>query len=114
MGLLIDFAEKLFGVLLNTKDRAIFREALNYFSERERAKVYAYGFLSCTLAFLDLFGVTLLGLLGSLSVSTLTSNKPGAFVSEILMFIGIENSSIQVQVAILALGACTILILKTF
>jgi ABC-type multidrug transport system fused ATPase/permease subunit len=65
------------------------------------------------LSLLDLFGVILLGVVGTLSVSGIQSTPPSGTVSELLTLMNLDGKSFQTQVALLAVIAACILITRT-
>jgi ATP-binding cassette subfamily C protein len=65
------------------------------------------------LAFLDLIGVALLGVIGALSVYGIQSKNPGSRISDLLDWANLENLTFQKQVAVLGCIAALILIMKT-
>jgi len=65
------------------------------------------------LSLLDLIGVALLGLVGTLSVSGIQSVPPSGTVANFLTLLHIEDLSFQSQVALLALLAALALITRT-
>jgi len=65
------------------------------------------------LSLLDLIGVALLGLVGTLSVSGIQSVPPSGTVANFLILLHMEDLSFQSQVAILALLAALALITRT-
>ena len=65
------------------------------------------------LSLLDLIGVALLGLVGTLSVSGIQSVPPSGTVANFLTLLNMEDLSFQSQVAILALLAALALITRT-
>ncbi len=65
------------------------------------------------MAFLDLVGVAVIGILGALAVNGVQSKQPGNRVSAALELLGLESFSFQQQAAILGLAAATILIGRT-
>jgi ABC-type multidrug transport system fused ATPase/permease subunit len=69
--------------------------------------------LQASLSFLDLVGVVLIGIIGSLSVSGIQSGTPGDRVQKTLELIGISEFRFQDQVAILGSLACIVLISRT-
>ena len=69
--------------------------------------------MQASLGFLDLIGVVLIGIIGSLTVSGIQSGAPGDRVSNTLEFIGISEFKFQNQVAILGSLACFLLISRT-
>jgi ABC-type multidrug transport system fused ATPase/permease subunit len=79
----------------------------------DRRKVIGACILQFLLSILDLIGVAMVGILGSLAVSGVQSNTPGERVAKILSFIGIDGLSFQQQVAILGIGATAFLVSRT-
>jgi ATP-binding cassette subfamily C protein len=69
--------------------------------------------LSVSSSVLDLAGVAIIGLMGSLAISGIQSRNPGNRVSEILNTVGLEQESVQVQMAFLGFTAVLLLIAKT-
>ena len=87
--------------------------SLSVFSAREKFKLGIVAIAQIALGFLDLAGVILLGLLGTLSVSGVQSTPTSGRILSVLRFLGIENYSLQAQVAILGLLATGLLAVKT-
>lgn len=83
------------------------------FSKRDKLKILFVIVLQASLGFLDLIGVVLIGIVGSLTVSGIQSGTPGTRVSDTLKFIGISEYKFQNQVAILGSIACILLISRT-
>jgi ABC-type bacteriocin/lantibiotic exporter with double-glycine peptidase domain len=65
------------------------------------------------LGLLDLVGIFLFGLLGSLTIRGISYQKPGDRVSQVLQLVGIENSNLRTQVTIVGLAATAALIIKS-
>jgi len=65
------------------------------------------------MGLMDVAAVFVLGLVGSLSVSGVSSGKPGDRVTSVLSFMGIEDFSLQSQVAILGGISAIALVLKS-
>jgi ABC-type multidrug transport system fused ATPase/permease subunit len=65
------------------------------------------------LGILDLLGVAIIGVLGSLAVSGIQSKAPGNRVGDVLEFLNLENFAFQMQVAILGTLAVVLLIFRT-
>jgi ABC-type multidrug transport system fused ATPase/permease subunit len=63
---------------------------------------------------LDLFGVLLLGLIGTIAVTGIQSRGPSDKVSDVIKLLQLENTSLQRQVAYLALAATLMLLCRTF
>ncbi|MCX6016404.1 MAG: ABC transporter ATP-binding protein [Chloroflexales bacterium] len=83
------------------------------FSRRDQKRIIAVVLLQISLGFLDLLGVAAIGILGALSVSGIQSGTPGNRVNSALRILHISEFSFQTQVAIIGLGAATLLIGRT-
>jgi ABC-type multidrug transport system fused ATPase/permease subunit len=83
------------------------------FSRRDQKRIIAVVLLQISLGFLDLLGVAAIGILGALSVSGIQSGAPGNRVNSALRILHISEFSFQTQVAIIGLGAATLLIGRT-
>jgi len=82
-------------------------------SPKEKIRVYAVGAIQIFLGFLDLLGVALIGVIGSLAVNGIQSKSPGNRIGSFLRTVGLDNFSFQRQVAIIGLIATVILISRT-
>lgn len=87
--------------------------ALATFSRREKYKLFGFSIAQMGLGFLDLLGIGLLGLLGSLSVTGVQSLNPTGKVTTILRLARIDHWSIQGQISAIGMIAGTLLALKT-
>jgi ABC-type multidrug transport system fused ATPase/permease subunit len=65
------------------------------------------------LSFLDLLGIAIIGLLGSLAVSGIQSNQPVGRVASLLKVIHLEAQTLQYQATALGIGAGLLLIIRT-
>ena len=74
-------------------------------SRKERRRIAAVAVIQVGLGFLDLVGVAIIGVIGSLAVNGIQSRAPGTRIAEILEFLGLEGFTFQTQVAILGTGA---------
>ena len=81
--------------------------------KKDRPKIVLVIFLQIGLGFLDLLGVAAFGVLGALSVTGVQSKQPGNRVSAVLETLNLTNFTFQNQVAILAVSAASILVLRT-
>jgi ABC-type multidrug transport system fused ATPase/permease subunit len=87
--------------------------ALKILDPADRFKVLALVFIQIALAFLDLIGVAVIGVIGSLAVTGIRSSQPGNRVSEVLKFLNLDNQSFQSQIAILGAISAVLLISRT-
>ena len=89
------------------------RKILNLFEKTDRRKLTIIVLIQVLANFLDLIGVALLGVLGSLAITGSSSKQPGSRVQSILNFLNIEELSVQQQAFSLGILACTFLVIKT-
>jgi len=87
--------------------------SLKILTKRERNRVYLVAIIQIFLSLLDLLGVLIVGLLGSLAVTGVANSTRGDRVGEVLSFLNIENETLQTQVSVLGLIAAATLIIKT-
>jgi len=87
--------------------------SFNILTKPEKYRIFLTVAVQILLSFLDLIGVALIGMLGSLAISGIGSKTPGNRVSAVLDFLHLGNSNLQTQASILAIAAVFVLILKT-
>jgi ABC-type multidrug transport system fused ATPase/permease subunit len=90
-----------------------FRQVLSVYNKRDKEKLFLVAISQVFLAFLDLLGVALLGIIGALSVYGIQSKSPGNRVNQILELTNLNQYDFQQQVAILGGIAACVLIFKT-
>jgi len=90
-----------------------FKRSLSTLSDRERKKVYLIAFIQIVMSLLDLFGVLLIGLLGSIAVTGIQSKSNSGPTNAILQFLQIDQASFQTQVILIGSFAVILLITKT-
>jgi ATP-binding cassette subfamily C protein len=90
-----------------------FRQVLSVYNKRDKEKLFLVAISQVFLAFLDLLGVALLGIIGALSVYGIQSKSPGNRVNQILELTNLDQFDFQQQVAILGGIAAFVLIFKT-
>ena len=83
----------------------LFRRAIKILPIREKRRISLVILLQIGLGILDLLGVALVGLVGSLAVSGISSRDPIPLVERVLDELNLSNSNIQAQVTILSLAA---------
>jgi len=88
-------------------------QAFELLSVRDRQKLSVVLLLQTFLGLLDLLGVAIIGLLGSLAVSGVSSRGPGDRVYKVLEIFNIADDSIQFQATTLGLLAAILFIGKT-
>ena len=87
---------------------------LKLVNQSDRIKLFLVSLIQIFLAFLDLIGVAFFGLIGSVTVSAISSTKVAGRTESVVNFIGLENYTSQIQVAILGSLAAALMIIKTF
>ena len=102
--------------MFKSTNRTVFASvkiALTLFSRREKSQLLLVATFQVLLGFLDLMGVVLLGLLGTLAVSGVQSVPTTGRVAEVLDFFSIADLTLQSQVAIIGSTAAILLAVKT-
>lgn len=94
--------------------KSIVARSLAILPPRDQFKIFVIVILQIISGFLDLLGVALIGILGSLGVSGVQSQAPGTRVASVINFLRISSFSFQEQIAILGFLASAILISRTF
>lgn len=89
------------------------RMSLRLLSTRDRKLVYSVIAVTIFFGLMDLVGVMLIGAIGSLSVTGVSSGQTGNRVGRLLQSLNIETYSLQTQVGILGTLAALTLISKT-
>ena len=92
---------------------AITRECLLVLNSRDRRIFWFIVAIQCFLALLDLIGVVIIGIVGSLSIQGIQSKTPQGKTLSVLEFLNISDFPLQTQVTILTLLAVVALLLKT-
>ena len=82
-------------------------------SSRDRFLLLAVVVITLFLAFLDLLGVLLIGVIGSLSITGISTGQVGNRVAIVLGLLGIDNQGFEKQVVIVGFLAAILLIAKT-
>ena len=87
--------------------------AFEFLTKKSKIKLSALILIQTGLAFIDLFGVAVIGFIAALSVSGIRSESPNSQLANFLRLLSLENLSFQKQVAFLGLLAVTALTLRT-
>lgn len=84
------------------------------FPKKDRTRIFLVSLVQIFLSVLDLIGVFIIGLLGSLTITGITSRTTGNRVTAFLELVGIAEESLKYQVAALGLIGSLVLTIKTF
>lgn len=98
---------------MRSKDLSIIIDSLSMLEKRDKRKLGVVSLIQFFLGILDLLGVAIIGVLGSLAVTGIQSKAPGNRVGKVLEFLNLENIAFQKQVAILGLLAVALLVFRT-
>jgi len=94
------------------KENAIYRTFL-LLNSREKFKLILISLAQVIVNLLDLLGIVLIGILGSLTVNGIQSKNSGTRVTQVLSFLRIDQFTLQEQVAILSALATMALVGRT-
>ncbi len=86
---------------------------LKILERRDRVKYWIAVAIQSAMSLVDLLGVAALGLVGSLAIRGAQSQTAGDRVSDVLVFLRIDNLSIREQIIILSVFAVALLAFKT-
>jgi hypothetical protein len=81
-------------LILKIKNRfknSALNQTLLLLNPLDRAKIYFMAFIQIAFSFLDLLGIALFGVLGSLAITGSSSQQSGDRVSSVLKFLNIEH-----------------------
>lgn len=92
----------------------ISRQAFGLLTKREKTNTFAVILIQIFLSVLDLLGVALFGILGSLTINGLTSKNAGDKTMFVLTQLNIDDKPLQQQVIYIALLGTILLTIKTF
>jgi ABC-type multidrug transport system fused ATPase/permease subunit len=88
-------------------------EYLSILDPRSKKKFFRVVLAQSLLGFLDLLGVLMIGVVGSLAIQGVQSKSPGGRTEQVLTLINLDKLDFQMQVIILSLLATTFLIIKS-
>ena len=111
--MVVDYYREVRKDIFTRLKTSTFNKCFEVLTISDRRKVIGACILQFLLSILDLIGVALVGILGSLAVSGVQSNSPGEQVAKILRLLGIDSLIFQQQVAVLGIGATAFLVSRT-
>ena len=97
----------------NIRKESTFRKAFACLDPTQQRKIMNLAVIQSCLNILDIVAVGLIGLVGSLTVYGVQSRSSSGVLSSILRHLHIANHSFQLQVAILAISATSLFLLKS-
>ena len=94
------------------KNSVLYRSS-KVLSKSDKSKLFAVVIIQIMLGALDLVGVGLIGVIGSLAISGVGSKQPGNRVQWLLDTLNLDGFDLQNQAMILGILAVSIMVLKT-
>lgn len=88
-------------------------QCLRVLPERSRKRLVYISIIQVSLALLDLVGVALIGVLGTIAVAGVQSRQSSGLVLKFLEMLGIQNLEFQLQVGLLGVAAMAALLSRT-
>lgn len=98
--------------LSRLKERSIIL-SINLLSTRDQVRLIVVTLITLFLAILDLFGVLLIGVIGSLSITGISTGQAGERVSIVLRLFSLDKLDFELQVILVGLMAAFLLLSKT-
>ncbi len=92
---------------------SILARSLQLLSRKDHLKLAILTAVQVLLSFLDLLGIAIIGLLGSLAVTGIQSQRPVGRVASLLKFIHLQDQTLQYQATALGVGAALLLVIRT-
>jgi ABC-type multidrug transport system fused ATPase/permease subunit len=99
--------------IVKTSNKNAILISLSLLNKPDKIKVILMTLAQILFSLLDLIGVALFSILGSLAVTGTSSRNNGDRVESVLNFLQLSNLSIQTQAAIIGLSASFLLVTKT-
>jgi ABC-type multidrug transport system fused ATPase/permease subunit len=103
----------MYSKLLKRVEPSMVIRSVRTLPSTDRNKLKIVVGIQILFGFLDLAGVAIIGVIGSLSVSGVRSSAPGDRVTSLLDFFNLTNLEFQTQIAVLGLTAMLFLVLRT-
>ena len=99
--------------LLDHEQSDILREATKVLSKQEIRKFIAVSVIQVFLGIVDLVAIGLVGILGTLAITGISTNSPGGKVQLVLDILNVQDSPFQRQVAVIGIIAALLMTLRT-
>lgn len=101
--------------MLNQKNftQSTIGRSVRLLSKRDRGLLGGIALFQMLFSILDLIGIALIGVIGSLTIRGVQSTPPSGQIMRLLEFLQIETLEFQNQIAILGFFAATVLIIRT-
>ena len=96
-----------------SKSNSTFSRAVGVLSKSDKKKLLFIALIQILLGIMDLLGVLAIGLLGTLSITGIQANQPGAKVGSVLELLGLSNATLQTQVSVVGITAVFLLVGRT-
>ena len=87
--------------------------SMRILTRRDQIRLFLVALFQISFSFLDLAGVAAIGMIGALTIRGVGSQGPGDRVAYVLEILHLENQTLQNQVAVLAVAATSLFLLRT-
>jgi ABC-type multidrug transport system fused ATPase/permease subunit len=94
-------------------EKSVAVSALLTFSKGDRLNMFVVLIAQISLGILDFAGIILIGVMGSIAISGISSSEIGNRVGTFLQFFGLSEQTLQVQIAVVGIFSALFLIAKT-
>jgi ABC-type multidrug transport system fused ATPase/permease subunit len=99
--------------VLSKEQREVLKQAANVLTKSEIRKFFAVSMIQVFLGLVDLVAIGLIGILGTLAITGISTNTPGDRVRSVLELLSIDNSTLQTQVAVIGTIAAILMTFRT-
>lgn len=105
---------KLYSFFNKKLELSLFYKSYLIFSKKDRRKLIIIAMLNSFLALLDLLGIVLIGVIGALTISGISSSTPSVSIIRLTEMLQISHFQFQIKILILAISASFFLLLRTY
>jgi ABC-type multidrug transport system fused ATPase/permease subunit len=103
----------MFSKLVDQEQRDVIRQCARVLTTKEKRKFIAASLIQVVLGIVDLVAIGLVGILGTLAITGISGNVSGERIQLILNILQLQNSTLQVQVAVIGIIAALLMTLRT-
>ena len=105
---------KIYSFFNKKLELSLFYKSYLIFSKKDQRKLIIIAILNSFLALLDLLGIVLIGIIGALTISGISSSTPSASIIRLTETLQISHFQFQIKILILSISASFFLLLRTY